>query len=122
MGIVTSHPVLRPVSVLGLKHAKWCCRLGHCHLPFCAQTCQHARLKACPMVLQGQGSHAFHVKQLGLVRTIYIYIYMVYVRYFWQENHQIYGHIRCIYSILANPTHSPSENARGASQTQQQGT
>ena len=28
---------------------------------------------------------------LGLARTIYIYIYIytVYVRYFWQENHQI---------------------------------
>ena len=32
---------------------------------------------------------------LGLARTIYIYT--VYIRYFWQENHQIYGHIRCIY-------------------------
>jgi len=26
----------------------------------------------------------------------------VYVRYFWQGNHQIYGHILCIYTILAN--------------------
>jgi len=24
---------------------------------------------------------------------------------FWQENHQIYIHIRCIYTILANPTY-----------------
>jgi hypothetical protein len=29
--------------------------------------------------------------------------YTVYIRYFWQENHQIYGHIRCIYTVLANP-------------------
>jgi len=29
--------------------------------------------------------------------------YTVCVRYFWQENHQIYGHIRCIYTVLANP-------------------
>jgi len=25
------------------------------------------------------------------------YIYTVFTRYFWQANHQIYGHIRCIY-------------------------
>jgi len=33
------------------------------------------------------------------------YIYTVCIRYFWQGNHQIYGHIRCIYTVLANPTH-----------------
>jgi len=33
------------------------------------------------------------------------HIYTVYIRYFWQGNHQIYGHIRCIYTILANPKH-----------------
>ena len=35
-------------------------------------------------------------KKLGLARTVY-------VRYFWQGNHQIYSHIRCIYTVLANP-------------------
>jgi len=30
-------------------------------------------------------------------------IYAGYMRYFWQENHQIYGQIRCIYTVLANP-------------------
>jgi len=38
---------------------------------------------------------------LGLARTIYT----VYIRYFWQGNHRIYGHIRCIYTVLANPSH-----------------
>jgi hypothetical protein len=33
------------------------------------------------------------------------HIYTVYIRYFWQENHQIYGRIRCIYTILANPSY-----------------
>jgi hypothetical protein len=33
------------------------------------------------------------------------HIYTVFVRYFWQGNHQIYGHIQCIYTILANPTY-----------------
>ena len=32
-------------------------------------------------------------------------IYTVYIRYFWQRNHQIYGNIRCIYTVLANPKH-----------------
>ena len=29
--------------------------------------------------------------------------YTVHARYFWQGNHQIYGHKRCIYTVLANP-------------------
>ena len=33
------------------------------------------------------------------------HIYTVYIRYFGQGNHQIYGHIRCIYTVLANPTY-----------------
>jgi hypothetical protein len=31
------------------------------------------------------------------------HIYTVLVRYFWQGNHQIYGHIRYVYTVLANP-------------------
>jgi hypothetical protein len=34
------------------------------------------------------------------------HIYTVYIRYFWQGNHQMYGRIRCIYTVLANPAHS----------------
>jgi len=30
------------------------------------------------------------------------HIYMVCIRYFWQGHHLIYGHIRCIYTVLAN--------------------
>jgi len=30
--------------------------------------------------------------------------YTVYIPYFWQGNHHIYGHIRCIYTVLANPS------------------
>jgi hypothetical protein len=30
----------------------------------------------------------------------------VHIRYFWQGNHQIYGHIRCIYTVRANPTNT----------------
>jgi len=46
-----------------------------------------------------------HDKQLGLARTIYIWC-TVYIRFFWRENHQMYGHIRCIYTVLANPTNN----------------
>jgi hypothetical protein len=38
------------------------------------------------------------------------HIYTVYIRYFWQGNYEIYGHIQCIYTVLANPTFE----ARGA--------
>ena len=33
----------------------------------------------------------------------------VYIRYSWQGNHQIYGHIRRIYTVLANPKCSRPE-------------
>jgi len=33
------------------------------------------------------------------------YIWCIHIRYFWQGNCQIYSHIRCIYTVLANPNH-----------------
>jgi len=41
---------------------------------------------------------------IGLARTICLYT--VHIRYYWQGNHQIYGHIRCIYTVLANPRYT----------------
>ena len=38
-----------------------------------------------------------------ITRVCQNHIYTVYIRYFWQGIHQIYGHIRCIYTVLANP-------------------
>jgi len=38
-----------------------------------------------------------------VVRVDQNHIYTMYIRYYWQGNHQIYGHIRCIYTVLANP-------------------
>ena len=38
------------------------------------------------------------------------HIYTVYIRYFWQGKHQIYGHIRCIYTVLANPSYCNAHN------------
>ena len=39
-------------------------------------------------------------------------IYTVNIRYFWQGNHQIYGHIQCIYTVLANPNHAKSRDRK----------
>jgi len=53
-------------------------------------------------------THLFLGGALAKVDTIRIgqnHIYTVYIRYFWQGNHRIYGHIRCIYTVLANPRH-----------------
>ena len=33
------------------------------------------------------------------------HIYTVCIRYFWQENHQIYSHMRCMFTVLANPSY-----------------
>ena len=33
------------------------------------------------------------------------HIFMVHTRYIWQGNHQIYGHIRCVNTVLANPNY-----------------
>jgi len=42
-----------------------------------------------------------HIRRVGKN-----HIYTVCILFFWQENHQIYGHIRCIYTVLANPTYT----------------
>ena len=38
-------------------------------------------------------------------------MYGVYTRYLWQGNHQIYGHIRCMYTVLTNPNNLKPINA-----------
>jgi hypothetical protein len=48
------------------------------------------------------------VKWLGLARTMYI-IGTVYTRYFWQGFCVIYGYIRCMYTVLANPRNEANE-------------
>ena len=44
-----------------------------------------------------------HIQYVGWARTKYLYIYTVYIRYSKQGNHHTYGHIRCVYTVLANP-------------------
>jgi hypothetical protein len=43
---------------------------------------------------------------LGWARTIYLYVYTVYIRCLKQGNHHTYGHIRCVYRVLANTIHT----------------
>jgi len=51
----------------------------------------------------------WHSLCIELARTIYIYT--VYIQCFWQGNHQIYGQIQCIYTVLANPIYVPLVNS-----------
>ena len=48
--------------------------------------------------------HVVRVDQI--LRVGQNHIYTVCIRYFWQGFHHIYGHIRCIYTVLANPTNT----------------
>jgi hypothetical protein len=54
----------------------------------------------CPVRMVGQ-TRLLHL--CSICRVGQEHIYTVYIRYFWQKHHQIHGHIRCIYTILANP-------------------
>jgi hypothetical protein len=45
------------------------------------------------------------------------HIYTVYLRYFWQGSHQIYGHIRRIYTVLANPRYFSFDDSFGFNRT-----
>jgi len=47
---------------------------------------------------------------LIMLRVSQNHICKVYIRFFWQGNHQIYGHIRCIYTVLANPNNAAMSN------------
>jgi len=49
-----------------------------------------------------QHAAALHMRRVGQN-----HVYTVHIRYFWQGINQIYGHIWCIYTVLANPTHAP---------------
>ena len=73
-------------------------------------------LVQCSPVINTLGQFAGYVTILlmkSLQKIPYIrrvgqnHIYTVYILYFWQKIHQIYGHIRCIYTVLANPIYTP---------------
>jgi hypothetical protein len=49
---------------------------------------------------------------LHIIRVGQNHIYTVYIQYFWQGNFNMYGHIRCIYTVLANPTYDRNKQRR----------
>ena len=51
---------------------------------------------------------------LSFFRVGQNHIFLVCIRYFWQGNRWIYGHIRCIYTVLANPILFVSAPAQSA--------
>jgi len=61
---------------------------------------------SCPTTLaqrafvEGVASPEIDLILVGLARTIHTYVYTMYIRHFWQGK---YGHIRCTYTVLANP-------------------
>ena len=71
----------QPISQISVRAA--CCK------------CRRMNITAKDLERTGQASDICRVSQN--------HIYTVYIRNFWQEHHQIYGHIRRIYTILANP-------------------
>ena len=73
---------------------------------------------ACFLVPKSTQSHLLNLPPLPLplhapqhpliplpVGQSHIYTYTVHVRFFWQGDHQIYGHVRCMFTVLANPTY-----------------
>jgi len=42
-------------------------------------------------------------QNIGMFSIGQYHLYTLYIRYFLQGFHQIYGHIRRIYTVLANP-------------------
>jgi len=89
-----------------------------CNVVQCAMLCN----VQCSAILQywgGRQPHAaFKVEGAGrldasaalkpqhIAKVGQDHMYTVYIRYFWQGNHRIYNHIRCIFTALANPTYS----------------
>jgi hypothetical protein len=52
------------------------------------------------------GQNHIHKYILLFIFIFIRFVYTVYVRYFWQGDHPIYGHIWRIHTVLANPRHS----------------
>jgi hypothetical protein len=49
---------------------------------------------------------------LAISRVGQNHIYTVYIRYFWQGDHQIYGIVQCICLVLANPSYNECARLR----------
>jgi hypothetical protein len=63
-------------------------------------------LKKTPGLLCIEVEDSLKATQAQILRVGQNHIYPAYIRYFWQRNHQIYGHIRCMFTVLASPTNT----------------
>jgi hypothetical protein len=55
--------------------------------------------------VQDKLSLTVRICMLDINRVGQNHIYTVCIWYFWQGKHHIYGHIQCIYTVLANRRH-----------------
>jgi len=85
------------------KHSErrtvWHHKSSFAHARACASIWPLSSLPTLSISLQLSPTH-----KSRFIRVDQNHIYTEYIRYFWQGIHQIYGHIRCIYTVLANPT------------------
>jgi len=68
----------------------------------------------CCLEIIGAGQnhiHTVHIRRIGQNHMYKRCIYGI----FGRENHQIYGHIRCIYTVLANPMHDRIRETQSSS-------
>ena len=74
-----------------------CVRVRACvclRVPACVRVCVPVQMLMC-----------FVCVYVHMIRVDQNPMYTVYIRYFWQGYHQLYGFIRCICTVLANPTY-----------------
>ena len=62
-------------------------------------------IRSYTVYIHSSGQPYLCVISLSNCRVGQNHVYSVYIRYFWQGNYQTYGHIQCIYTVLANPKH-----------------
>jgi len=98
VALVADHPLSCPSWLPSLR---FCCgdRLlvrHSLHTPWLLCKCATAVLSKAHSQIIARKAVLFRVGQN--------HIYTVHIRYFRQGNHQIYGHIQCIYTVLANPS------------------
>ena len=65
--------------------------------------------KQCPVLARPTDANGWNSRRVRCfifrVGQKHIYTRCVYTGCFGQGNHKIYGHVRCIYTVLANPIH-----------------
>ena len=89
-----------------------CAYDSSCVCLLCVRESVCACVYVCEQRMSGEARPLFHFSRpclLGfeLCRVGQNHVYTVYIRCFRLRNHNIYGHIRCIHTVMANPTSMP---------------